>query len=69
MASSGRLIAAFLVGAAAGAGIGLLLAPVKGEETRDKLKVKLDYLNDKGKTAYKEFKEKKSTDKGENLEM
>lgn len=36
--SEGRLVLAFLVGAAIGVGVGMLVAPAKGEETRRKLK-------------------------------
>ncbi len=39
----------FLVGAAIGAGLGLLFAPKTGEETRKQLKTKLDDLYDKVK--------------------
>lgn len=39
----------FLVGAAIGAGLGLLFAPKTGEETRKQLKAKLDDLYDKVK--------------------
>ena len=37
----------FAIGAAIGAGLGLLLAPKKGEETRKELKVKIDDLLNK----------------------
>lgn len=49
---TGKVIAAFLAGAAAGASLGLLLAPEKGEETRLKLKETFDELGDKAQEAY-----------------
>jgi len=49
---TGKIIAAFLAGAAAGASLGLLLAPEKGEETRQKLKETFDELGDKAQEAY-----------------
>ncbi|OQY00705.1 MAG: hypothetical protein B6I20_08420 [Bacteroidetes bacterium 4572_117] len=50
---TGKIIAAFLAGAAAGASLGLLLAPDKGEDTRQKLKETFDELGDKAQDAYK----------------
>ncbi|RLD77616.1 MAG: YtxH domain-containing protein [Bacteroidetes bacterium] len=49
---TGRIIAAFLAGAAAGASLGLLLAPERGEETRQKLKETFDDLGEKAQEAY-----------------
>ena len=49
---TGKIIAAFLAGAAAGASLGLLLAPEKGENTRQKLKETFDELGDKAQEAY-----------------
>lgn len=49
---TGKVIAAFLAGAAAGASLGLLLAPEKGEETRIKLKKTFDELGEKAQEAY-----------------
>ncbi|MBN1252204.1 MAG: YtxH domain-containing protein [Bacteroidales bacterium] len=53
MDSGGKLLAAFIAGALAGAGIGILLAPEKGKVTREKLKGSIDGLSDKAKEAYK----------------
>jgi len=44
--STGKLITAFLAGAAAGAFLGILLAPDKGENTRKKVKKTFDDLTD-----------------------
>ena len=51
MATSGsKLLAAAIVGLAAGIGIGLLIAPQKGSKTRKRVKKKIlqmaDYLED-----------------------
>ncbi len=54
---TGRVIAAFLAGAAAGASLGLLLAPEKGEETRQKLKETFDELGEKAQEAYTKAQE------------
>ena len=54
---TGKIIAAFLAGAAAGASLGLLLAPEKGEETRQKLKETFDELGDKAQEAYAKAQE------------
>lgn len=56
MENTGKIIAAFLAGAAAGAGLGLLLAPDKGDETRKKVKEALDEWNDKASEQYKKYK-------------
>jgi len=54
---TGKIIAAFLAGAAAGASLGLLLAPEKGEETRQKLKETFDELGEKAQGAYTKAQE------------
>jgi gas vesicle protein len=48
----GRLIAALLIGAAAGAALGLLLAPRKGSETRDMFAEKASELADELKRHF-----------------
>jgi len=52
MNNSGKVLAAFLAGAATGISLGILLAPEKGETTRESLKGSLDGLSEKAKTAY-----------------
>lgn len=58
MESTGKIIAAFLAGAAAGASLGLLLAPDKGEDTRKKVKETLDEWSEKASQQYDEYKTK-----------
>ncbi len=60
--SNGKLVAAFLAGAAAGASLGLLLAPDKGKDTRKKMKKSFDELGTKAQEAFK-----KAEDAFENL--
>ncbi len=50
-------LASFLIGAAVGAGLGLLLAPRSGKETRDKLKDWLDDHRDLGQELLAKVKE------------
>lgn len=50
--STGKLIAAFLAGAAAGASLGILLAPGKGKDTRKKVKETFDDLGTKAQDAF-----------------
>lgn len=54
---TGKIIAAFLAGAAAGASLGLLLAPEKGAETRQKLKETFDELSEKAQETYQKVQE------------
>jgi gas vesicle protein len=46
MNNNSKVFAALLVGLAAGAALGILFAPQKGEETRDKLAESLSSLGD-----------------------
>lgn len=46
MNDSGKILAALLAGLAAGAAIGILFAPEKGTDTRDKLSESLKDLGD-----------------------
>lgn len=56
MNSNSKVFAALLIGIAAGAGLGLLFAPEKGVETREKLTGSLKNLgNSIKKTALTEF--------------
>jgi len=56
MNSNSKVFAALLIGIAAGAGLGLLFAPEKGIETRDKLTGSLKSLGNSIKeTAKAEF--------------
>ena len=65
MSNNSKLVSALLIGAAAGAVLGLLFAPDKGSETRKKIRKEgedlLDELSDKieeGKDALMGLKEK-----------
>lgn len=59
---TGKIIMALLVGAAAGAALGILFAPAKGEETRKKLvdgaNDLASQLKDKGMDAFNDLKDK-----------
>lgn len=68
MANNGKIIAALLLGAAAGAAIGILFAPDKGSETRKKIANKASDIGDeinerytKRKEAVNNFKDKVAT--------
>ena len=49
---NGNSIIALLAGAAIGVGLGILFAPEKGSETRQKIKDGLDDLKDKAKSKW-----------------
>jgi gas vesicle protein len=57
MENSSKIIAAFLAGAAAGASLGLLLAPDKGEETRKRLRSSINEFGDKANEQYTKYKD------------
>jgi gas vesicle protein len=48
----GKLLTGLLIGAAAGAVVGILLAPAKGEETRKKIAKKTNDLGENLKTRF-----------------
>lgn len=56
MDNGGKIIAAFLAGAAAGASLGLLLAPEKGEATRKRLFDTIDDIGEKANEHYVKYK-------------
>lgn len=56
--STGKVIAAFLAGAAVGATLGLLLAPDKGVNTRRQIRESLGDLGEKAKDTIDELTEK-----------
>lgn len=55
--SNGKLLSGILLGAAAGAALGILFAPEKGEETRQKIKDQSNKLTDDVKRKANEFGE------------
>lgn len=61
-----KVIGALLLGAAIGAGLGILFAPDKGSETRKKMVEKSDDVLDSVKTKFNDFMEelKKEIEKG-----
>ena len=58
MSKSSNVLAAFVIGAAVGAAVGLLLAPEKGSETRRKLRDEGQRFADSVNEKVKEGKEK-----------
>lgn len=57
MSKSSKSFWAFMLGAATGAAIGILYAPDKGENTRDKLAFQLQKYRDQLKTVLEELVE------------
>ncbi len=57
MSKSGKSFWAFMLGAATGAAIGILYAPDKGENTRDKLAFQLQKYRDQLKSIIEELVE------------
>lgn len=55
--SKSKLLASLLIGAAAGAVLGILLAPDKGSETRKKIAKKTSELGEELKNKFGEAKE------------
>jgi len=51
-------ILAFILGGLIGASLAILFAPAAGKETRKKLKILLEQLDDDGRELYEEFKDK-----------
>jgi gas vesicle protein len=58
MANSSKSAVAFLIGAAIGAGLGILLAPDKGSNTRDKLKTGFDDKKEDLKNKFGDLSQK-----------
>jgi gas vesicle protein len=58
MNNSGKIIAAFIIGAAVGAAFGILYAPDKGSETRKKINEEGKKMSDAIKDKFNKMKEK-----------
>lgn len=58
MNNTTKIIAAFAAGAVAGAALGILFAPAKGSETRQKLSEEGKKVADTVKNKFNEIKEK-----------
>jgi len=63
--NSGKIITAFVVGAAVGAALGILFAPDKGSETRKKINDEGKKMSDAIKNKFNEMKEKMNTVKND----
>ena len=59
--NSGKIITAFVLGAAVGAALGILFAPDKGSETRKKINEEGKKMSDAIKNRFNEMKEKMNT--------
>ena len=57
MANNGKVLGALILGAAAGAALGVLFAPGKGSETRKKMAGKASELGDELKVRFNKSKE------------
>ncbi|MBO9200965.1 MULTISPECIES: YtxH domain-containing protein [Niastella] len=58
MNNSSKILTAFIIGAAAGAVLGILFAPDKGTETRKKINEEGKKMSDAIKNKFNEMKEK-----------
>ena len=61
--NSGSSVLSFILGGLIGASLGILFAPAAGKETRKKLKILLEQLDDESRELYEEFKGKASAGK------
>ena len=65
---NGNGILALLAGAAIGVGLGILFAPEKGSETRQKIKDGLDDLKDKAKSKMDSLEDETKEDLKDSIE-
>jgi gas vesicle protein len=56
--NSGKILSAFIIGAAVGAAIGILYAPDRGSETRKKINEEGKKMSDAIKDKFNKMKEK-----------
>ena len=47
MAERGEFVAGMIVGALVGIGVGMLLAPLSGQETRSRIRMRADEMGDR----------------------